>query len=57
MCKLTSKGNYVGIKIIAIILETDFEEVTHSLDVWHKAKSIKKCLDKVSLHQIQCSWF
>lgn len=39
---------YLCYRIISIIAETDFKEVTHSLDVWHKAKSIKKCLDKVS---------
>jgi hypothetical protein len=28
-------------------LEIEFKDVVHSLDVWHKSKSIKKSLDKV----------
>ena len=33
---------------IGIFLSADnFTAVFHSLDVWHKAKSIRKCLTKV----------
>jgi solute carrier family 8 (sodium/calcium exchanger) len=30
------------------VSETEFKDIVHSLDVWHKSKSIKKCLAKVS---------
>ena len=29
--------------------EAQFKNVVHSLDVWHKSKSIKKCLAKVGV--------
>ena len=35
-------------KNIFLISETEFNDVVHSLDIWHKSKSIKKCLTKVS---------
>ena len=31
------------------IAGTRFSDIFHSLDVWHKTKSIKKCLAKVSI--------
>ena len=40
--------------IFFFISETEFRNVTHSLDVWHKSKSIKKCLDKVSQYLNLC---
>lgn len=32
-----------------MILENEYPDVIHSLDVWHKSKSIKKCLAKVCI--------
>ncbi|XP_028403340.1 uncharacterized protein LOC114526045 isoform X2 [Dendronephthya gigantea] len=32
---------------VKILLETQFKDIVHGLDVWHKAKSIKKCLTKI----------
>ena len=40
----------IEVRHILFGCETHFEEMRHSLDVWHKAKSIKNCLDKVILH-------
>ena len=37
---------------IFLVSETQFEDVIHSLDVWHKSKSIKKCLAKVCIELI-----
>ena len=34
------------------ITEAEFPDIVHSLDVWHKSKSIKKCLAKVCYLQI-----
>ncbi|CAB4029414.1 Hypothetical predicted protein, partial [Paramuricea clavata] len=31
---------------VKALLETRYDNIVHSLDVWHKAKSIKKCLTK-----------
>lgn len=28
-------------------LADDFKDITHSLDVWHKSKNIRKCLIQV----------
>jgi hypothetical protein len=33
------------------LLESEYKDITYSLDVWHKSKSIKKCLTKVSMLQ------
>ena len=33
--------------IIIHFAEKEFPNIVHSLDVWHKSKSIKKCLAKV----------
>ncbi len=35
-------------RIFSLITEAEFPNIVHSLDVWHKSKSIKKCLAKVS---------
>ena len=29
-------------------LEYNFPDIVHSLDVWHKSKSIKKCLLQIT---------
>ena len=34
-----------------LILESKYKEIIYSMDVWHKSKSIKKCLAKVSMLQ------
>lgn len=34
------------------IIEAEFPDIVHSLDVWHKSKSIKKCLAKACYLQI-----
>ena len=36
------------------VSKTEFKNIKHSLDVWHKSKSIKKCLAKVSSSVFQC---
>ena len=32
---------------LSFLVAEDFKDVFHSLDIWHKAKSIKKCIQKV----------
>lgn len=33
-----------------------FSDVAHSLDFWHKSKSIRKCLAKVSISKSCFTW-
>ena len=40
-------GQYMYNKNYLFIVEAEFPDIVHSLDVWHKSKSIKKCLAKV----------
>ena len=34
-------------KMLLFFLGKQYKDIVHSLDVWHKTKSIKKCLGKV----------
>ena len=49
--------NYTNIMVICYlciassILGSKYEDVIYSMNVWHKSKSIKKCLTKVSMLQ------
>ena len=38
-----------GFFVFYYFVETLFRDVFHSLDIWHKAKSIKKCISKVCI--------
>lgn len=43
-------ANYFFTQITLILLfavADDFTDIFHSLDIWHKAKSIRKCIQKV----------